>query len=166
MINFLCWVSDCHYIHSIWKFIGNVFMSSAKGITTIHWWFFETISAQDCLFFTVQRTVFSLYIKMHEICHNCILLRFKLHFKHYYCLKHSTDKVIFTLKAHCLTHLNEWSKTHKKKLNLWDIFNLHGMAQIFLLIQIKDEIKDLISLYKSLGLPSILPWFGHLPSEK
>ena len=36
MIRFLSWISDCNSIHPIWKFAGNVFISTGNGVTNKH----------------------------------------------------------------------------------------------------------------------------------
>ena len=71
-------MSDCNSLHFIWKFAGNVFMSTENRLANMNWWFFLALlkhilkflyqnRKHGCMFFTVQRTVFSLYIKMHNI---------------------------------------------------------------------------------------------------
>lgn len=83
----LSWTSLCSSIHSIWKFIENVFMSAENGVANIPkklMIFFlnlETYSQilyqhgrQGCTFFAVHRTVLRQHIKMYKIfCHNLSL---------------------------------------------------------------------------------------------
>lgn len=88
MIKFLSWIFDCSSICSVWKFTGDISMSTENEVTNIqkNWWFFLQSwnlflnsfiklesTATYFFFFAVHRTMFSLRIKMHDIiCHKLI----------------------------------------------------------------------------------------------
>ena len=41
MISVMSWISGCNSIHFIWKFEGNIFISTECCFTCINWWFFR-----------------------------------------------------------------------------------------------------------------------------
>ena len=82
----LSWRSDCNSAHSIGKCSSNISIWTENGVTIAKKidFFFEILKPilksiyqngkYSCIFFTVDRTVLSQHIKIHEfICHNLSL---------------------------------------------------------------------------------------------
>lgn len=91
MIRYLNWVSDWNFLHSIWKFAFDVFISTENGVSNINWLFFWSILKPLKRFQGLKRIKFLYQTRKH----GCVSLQFRA-----LCLV-SVSKLFAVSSQHC-----------------------------------------------------------------
>jgi len=163
-------MSDCNYMHSIWKHVGNVFTLTENGVANIqenlsfwkswnlcsnHFIKTESKAAHFSLFTGLCLANTSKCMKLSAIIWACHNLSFILNTVAIW-----NRLVDFHIENACWICWNEWSNP-PKMLTLWALLHLQVQAQFFFWFH--KWLDFILQIIKSF---SILPQLSHLPSER